>query len=110
MATATDKAGNKTMIVAANILVDKTEPSVTLTVPADADTSAAGTQVNGTITLGGTSSDENVISRVVGLLYKNADTAEKPAKQTDLSATNLSITTGTFGPSIYQLPCSLVST
>lgn len=55
---ATDVAGNSSSSISlATICVDKGAPTVTMKTPSDADSSTAGTQVNGKITLSGTASD-----------------------------------------------------
>jgi len=60
-ASAVDNAGsgNSTRVSIATIAVDKTAPVFTVTVPSDADTSADGVQVNGTVSLKGTASDRS---------------------------------------------------
>ncbi len=62
-AKATDNAGagNTQTISVANITIDKIPPTVTLVKPADADTSTADIEINGTIDLSGTISDENML-------------------------------------------------
>ena len=61
-AKAYDKAGsgNWTKVEVARVIVDKTNPTITLDTPNDADESsgATGTQINGTIKLTGTASDK----------------------------------------------------
>ena len=65
----TDNAGkgNKNTVPVGSVLFDKTPPTVTLTLPTDAETdvkddeSTFGTQINGTITLEGTINDTNVL-------------------------------------------------
>ena len=73
-ATASDNAGtgNTTPAVVATINVDLIAPTVEISTdsPADADTTDTVIQVNGKITLTGTSDDENGIEELLGLYYK----------------------------------------
>lgn len=73
-ATATDAAGtgNTTPGVVATITIDKDPPTVLFAEdsPKDADSSTAGIQVNGIISLTGTSDDANGIEELTGLYYK----------------------------------------
>lgn len=91
-ATAYDVAGSSSTKVVANVMVDKTAPTVTLTPPTDADKTVTGTQINGTITVSGTASDPNGsgLNEAVALYYKVVTTAanapEKPADNADTTA------------------------
>ena len=82
-ATAKDAAGsgNTTPSVVATITVDRQAPVVEMDseIPSDADSSVDGIQVNGIITLSGTSDDENGIDSVTGLYYKVYTTNALPA-------------------------------
>jgi hypothetical protein len=82
-ATAKDAAGtgNTTPSVVATITVDRQAPVVEMDseIPSDADSSVDGIQVNGIITLSGTSDDENGIDSVTGLYYKVYTTSALPA-------------------------------
>lgn len=82
-ATAKDAAGsgNTTPSVVATITVDRQAPVVEMDseIPSDADSSVDGVQVNGIITLSGTSDDENGIDSVTGLYYKVYTTSSLPA-------------------------------
>ncbi|MBB5225259.1 hypothetical protein DYE50_04685 [Treponema ruminis] len=68
------KAGNKTTESIATVIMDGISPKVTLTAPTDASTDDDGTQINGTISLTGTISDENVLPEiaVTGIQYVKA--------------------------------------
>ena len=74
-AEVTDNAGsgNSQIVSIGTLALDKILPTVTLTAPTDADSSekAAGTQVNGVISLSGTVSDSNVLPNdsVIGIEY-----------------------------------------
>lgn len=91
-ATAYDVAGSSSTKVVANVMVDETAPTVTLTAPTDADKTTAGTQINGTITISGTASDPNGsgLKEAVALYYKVVTTAAnapaKPADNADTTA------------------------
>ena len=91
-ATAYDVAGSSSTKVVANVMVDETVPTVTLTAPTDADKTTAGTQINGTITISGTASDPNGsgLKEAVALYYKVVTTAAnapaKPADNADTTA------------------------
>ena len=71
-ATATDNAGtgNTTPGVVATVTVDTTAPTITVTMPDDADASANGTQVNGTIKITGTAEDNNIVSGAEAIYFK----------------------------------------
>ena len=71
-ATATDDAGtgNTTPGVVATVTVDISAPTITVTTPDDADSSASGTQVNGTITISGTAEDNNIVSGAEAIYFK----------------------------------------
>lgn len=73
-ATAKDASGpgNETPSVIATITIDKTAPTVTINAesPSDADADTDDCEINGTISIAGTSDDENGIDSVVGLYYK----------------------------------------
>lgn len=72
----TDNAENRVNNVnLVNITIDQTAPTVTLNVPSDADTSTVDvTEVNGTITLSGTASDENQLSKISEIQYSTDQT------------------------------------
>lgn len=59
------------------IFFDNTLPTVKLKTPTDADTETADIQINGTITLEGTISDNNALpeTAITGIQYVNSDTA-----------------------------------
>lgn len=88
-ATATDSAGsgNSTPAVIATITIDKTAPTVTINAesPSDADSDTEDIcEINGIISISGTSDDENGIDSVVGLYYKvyTGDAPSAPADNT----------------------------
>ena len=107
-ATVTDDAGtgNSQKVSIATVNVDVTEPTVTLTAPADADTSDPAIQVNGTISLSGTASDANglkeetttddVTSQTMKLYYTTSSSlggiATAPTAATFTSGENASTT------------------
>lgn len=67
-----DTSGNDRTVAVANIIVDGTKPTVTLTSPIDADTDDSSViQINGTITLSGTINDSNVLpdTAITGIEY-----------------------------------------
>ncbi|MCR5187726.1 MAG: hypothetical protein K6C97_02230, partial [Treponema sp.] len=64
--TVKDKAGNSQDYTLFQMVVDNTPPEVVLKTPNDAG-SAAGTQINGTISLSGTASDSNGLSTTESL-------------------------------------------
>ena len=84
-ATVTDNASTSSKKVVANIIVDVKEPDVSIIAPSDANGDTTDIEVNDTISISGTSSDENGVSRIIGLIYKQADSATKPNKQTDFT-------------------------
>ena len=84
-ATAKDIAGTTSDKVVANIFKDNTNPSVSITVPSDADKDAPDIQVNGTITLSGTANDntggsglkeETNDSKTLKLYYSTSETSD----------------------------------
>ena len=83
-ATAADSAGvgNKKTISAATITIDTDEPDVTINPPKDADTTNDTVDVNGIISLSGTSNDTYGVSKVLGICYKTGNSATKPDKET----------------------------
>ena len=79
--TATDNAGtgNSQTSNVGTITVDKIKPTVTLALPADADTSTAAREINGIIDLSGTVKDANPLpeTSIVAIQYiKKADYTE----------------------------------
>lgn len=76
-----DDSGNDRSVAVANIIVDGTNPSVTLTSPTDADSDDSDvTQINGTITLSGTINDSNVLpdTAITGIEYSTDKTNWTP--------------------------------
>ncbi len=63
-AVVTDNAGNSQSVNIGNIIFDKTAPKVTLTPPSDADTTTSDREINGTISLKGTITDENSLPEI----------------------------------------------
>ena len=90
-ATVTDSAGtgNTQKVSVATVNVDTDAPAASIATPTDADKDTEGIQINGTITLSGSTTDTNGVNRIVGLLYKvdSAATMTAPEKQTDFSTT-----------------------
>ena len=79
--------GNTKSINVATVIVDEQLDNITLSSPTDADSEAAGTQVNGTITLEGTMSDANVLpaDAITRIEYKKtSDTAWTEASTTTM--------------------------
>ncbi|MBQ8013855.1 MAG: hypothetical protein IJ257_05620 [Treponema sp.] len=72
-AVVTDNAGtgNSQSVSVGSVIVDTTPPTVTLSLPDDADSETEGTQINGTISLGGIISDANVLpeTAITGIRY-----------------------------------------
>lgn len=60
--TVTDNAGNSTSLPVFNLLVDKTAPTVKLTAPSDADSTTALRDVNGTISLSASATDNQSLN------------------------------------------------
>ena len=95
---ATDAAGNSSSSTSvATICVDKTAPTVAIKTPNDADTSTSGTQVNGTISLSGTISNEQYLTEdtdveegTMVLYYTTSSTvgASAPTANTTLEGTD----------------------
>ncbi|MBR5032778.1 MAG: hypothetical protein IKX70_03850 [Treponema sp.] len=92
-ATAKDASGtgNETPSVIATVTIDKTAPTVTINAesPSDADADTNDCEINGTISIAGTSDDENGIDSVVGLYYKVYTETEPsvPAANTEIPET-----------------------
>ena len=82
-AIVTDKAGkgNKSTVSVANVIVDTQPPTVKLTAPKDADSEVSEIQINGTIKLEGTISDENVLpeTAITGIKYRMIKAADGTA-------------------------------
>lgn len=84
-----DTSGNDRSVAVANIIVDGTNPTVTLTALTDANPDdTSGTHINGKISLKGTISDGNVLpaTAITGIQYVAAplDNSNKPKKFADL--------------------------
>ncbi|MCR5218018.1 Ig-like domain-containing protein, partial [Treponema sp.] len=77
-ATAVDNAGsgNSTRVSIATVAVDKTAPVLSVTSPSDADSSADGIQINGTIDIKGTASDKSGLESggMISLYYTSDET------------------------------------
>lgn len=89
--TATDDAGvgNSQKSNVATIVLDVTAPTVTLTAPSDADTSTANVrEINGTIDLSGTVSDENTLPEEPVMAIQWAE-SESASTWTDLTVTSI---------------------
>lgn len=74
--TPKDTAGNGSAQRCFAFMEDITPPMVTIAALADADTSVGGTQVNGTITISGTASDNYALSRVKSVEWATSLTGE----------------------------------
>lgn len=84
--TVTDNAGNLTSLPVFNLLVDKTSPTVKLTVPSDADSTTAVRDVNGTISLSASATDNQSLNESsVAIEYStgSGDTKAWAALSTD---------------------------
>ena len=88
--TATDDAGvgNSQKSNIATIVLDVTAPTVTLTAPSDADTSTTEREINGTIDLSGTVSDENTLPEEPVMAIQWAE-SESASTWTDLTVTSI---------------------
>nr|MCR5188885.1 hypothetical protein [Treponema sp.] len=90
-ATATDNAGvgNNKTISAANVIIDKVSPSISVNALTDADSTVDGTQINGKISLSGTASDANGLATTSQMkLYYT--TMDSPSVESFTSGDNAS--------------------
>ncbi|OJF76449.1 MAG: hypothetical protein BKP49_07060 [Treponema sp. CETP13] len=72
-AQAIDKAGNSFTVNLFTLQLDAEDPSISVTSIADADSDTEGTQVNGTISINGTASDDQTLSTVTLQYESGAD-------------------------------------
>ncbi|MBQ0051674.1 MAG: hypothetical protein KBT11_06355, partial [Treponema sp.] len=70
-----DVAGNYNDVNLFTITYDNKAPSVVLNKPADADTSTDELELNGTISLAGTASDDYTVSKIEKIQYVKSETA-----------------------------------
>nr|MCR4580824.1 hypothetical protein [Treponema sp.] len=84
--TALDKAGSGNSVTQSvgSVIVDRDPPELGINDITDADTSLDNVQVNGTISISGTANDSYGLKQILGLCYKIADSATKPASQTSI--------------------------
>lgn len=89
--TVTDKAGNSTSLGMFNLLLDNKAPTVTLTAPADADSSTSERDVNKIISLSGNASDNQTLDEGSVYLEFSTDKATWEILTTENAGENYNV-------------------